>query len=146
MKTLAVALIAFAGVAHAQYRPAQDLSPFKSDVALSWNTHPMVACPEFAAISLTAVDGGDATITLADGSTVSYKYNGYYIMNQSDVGQVLYNSYGQVGGKGSLSLEFNNNGSWPATRLEGFSSMDLYTGVQGRSGVYSSQICAYKFL
>ncbi len=141
MKMLAVALIAFGGIAQ-----AQNLRPFSTEVALSWNTHPTAACPEFSAIALTAVDGGDATITLADGSTVAFKFNGYYIMNQSDVGQVLYNSYSQVGGKGSLSLEFNNDGGWPATRLEGFSAMDLYTGVQGRSGVYTSQICAYKFL
>jgi len=146
MKTIAVALLAFAGIAHAQYRPATDLRPFASDVALSWNTHPLVACPEYTSIAVSAVDGGNAVITLADGSTVDFKYDGYYIMNQSDVGQVLYNSYSQVGGKGSLSLEFNNDGSWPATRLEGFSAMDLYTGVQGRSGVYTSQICAYKFI
>ena len=146
MKMLVVAMMVLAGTAHAQYRPARDLNPFSSDVALRWNTHPMVACPEFTAIAVTAVDGGDATITLADGATVAYKYDGYYIMNQSDVGQVLYNSYGQVGGKASLSLEFNNDGSWPATRLPGFSGMELYTGVQGRSGVYMSQICAYKFL
>lgn len=141
MKTLAVVLFALVSTAH-----AQDLSPFKSDVALSWNSHPMVACPEFTAIDVTAVDGGDATLTLADGSTVAFKFGGYHIMNQSDVGQVLYNAYDQVGGKGWLNLEFNNDGSWPATRLEGFRAMDLYTGVQGRSGVYTSQICAYKFL
>jgi hypothetical protein len=141
MKTLAVALLAFAGIAQ-----AQDLTPFQSSVALSWNTHPHVACPEFTAIAVTAVDGGDAILTLADGSKVDFKFGGYHIMNQSDVGQVLYNAYDQVGGKGWLNLEFNNDGQWPATRLEGFSSLDLYTGVQGRSGVYSSQICAYKFL
>lgn len=141
MKTLVVALVAFAGIAQ-----AQDLRPFKSDVALTWNTHPLVACPEFSAISLTAVDGGDALVTKADGSAVNFKFGGYHIMNMSDVGQILYNAYSEVGGKGWLNLEFNNDGGWPAVRLEGFSGISLYTGVQGRSGVYTSQICTYKFL
>jgi hypothetical protein len=144
MKMLVVALMVLAGTAHAQYRPAPDLSPFAADLALSWNSHPQVACPEFTAIALTAVDGGDATLTLADGSTAAYKYDGYHVLNQSDVGQTLYNAYDEVGGKGWLNLEFNNDGSWPATRLEGFSGLHLYTGVQGRSGVYMSQICGYK--
>lgn len=141
MKTFAVALLVFSGVAR-----AQDLSPFASDVALTWNTHPQVACPEFTAIAVTAVDGGDGTATLADGSTAALRFAGYSVQNMSDVGQILSNSYSLVGTKTHMSLEFNDDGSWPATRLEGFRVLKVYTGVQGRSGVYTSQICAYKFL
>jgi|GEM_PF-6704364 len=146
MKTLVVALIAFAGAAHAQYRPATDLRPFASHVALTWNTHPQVACPEFTAIAVTAVDGGDAMITLDDGATAPLRYDGYSVQNMSDVGQILSNSYSIVGTKIHMSLEFNDDGSWPATRLEGFRALNVYTGVQGRSGVYTSQICSYKLL
>jgi hypothetical protein len=146
MKTLVVTLMVLAGTAHAQYRPARDLSPFASDVALRWNSHPAYPCPEISAIALTAVDGGDATVMLADGTTAAFKYDGYNIQNQSDVGQILSNSYSAVGSKLFMSLEFNDDGSWPATRLPGFRSLEIYTGVQARSGVYTSQICAYKFL
>jgi hypothetical protein len=121
-------------------------SAFASDclsLNLRWNSHPDHACPELTQLCLVNGEKGDATVSFADRSESVLKFDGYHIMNQSDVGQILYNSYTIKSSGMYLDLEFNNDGSWPATRTPGYASVNVYTGVQERSGVYSSQICDY---
>ena len=110
---------------------------------LSFNTHPDNTCPVVEAFCLTAEEDGDLLITV-DGVNATLKSKGATGQeNYSDVGAALYQAFDLNGMQVKVTLA--SDGSWPIpTRQAGFEGLSIFTGVQGRSGVYVSQICQYE--
>lgn len=137
MKAVAFALIAlsFSSVVHANNQKCRA-------VKLSFNTHPAVACPDYLAFCTEEVDSGDMSIQARPNVVTNFAFLGEMRQNHSDVGGAIYNYYASDDGM-SLEVHFQTNGDYPVVRTGGYTHMTLSTGVTGRSGVYTSQLCQY---
>jgi len=124
---------------------AQANNSLCASLTLSFNTHPHRSCPELKAVCLTAYEQGDLEVQMADDTELTLPFEGYDIEHMSDVGSRIYQSY-TLGGM-PLSVNLNSDGEYPhPTRLPGIEGIDVWTKLQERSGVYSSQSCYYKAL
>lgn len=112
-------------------------------VTLTDNTHPNIACPDYAAFCTTEALSGDMTMESHDRSISQFNYNGPGVRSLSDVGQVLFNSYSSPDAKMHMELRFEDDGNYPARRVGGYTEISLSTGIRGESGVYVSQLCRY---
>ena len=109
---------------------------------LSYNTHPDSVCPDYVAFCTEELEGGDMSIETSSGQVDKFKFLGLSRRNHSDVGGDIFNSYSGEGNQ-YMEVYFEADG-YPVSHTGGYRDIRLSTGVQGRSGVYVSQLCIYK--
>lgn len=112
---------------------------------LSFNSHAALnrPCPNVEAFCLTAVDGGDLQLQVDGQRQILRSEGGTNQENMSDVQSRLYQTFDLNGMYVDVTIA--SDGEYPhPVRRAGFGGLMIATGLQERSGVYSSQVCVYE--